>query len=399
MGNGENMSRFGLLITNPNHHWQMTGPIARELKLLGHDPVLISYSGLRRLRDKDEEYAELDLEVRKSPDLTRLGLASSAGQESLGDGQAKKRRFVQTLAWNMWLRHSLLPQLRDITHLLVLNDQSFPLNFIVPHCLKRGKWVGLLQEGIRFPTPHEEGVSAYGRSGVKRFFTWGRSSQEYFQARIPGANGEIVVAGNPRYDEVLHVDQSSEVHELQNRLELRKPLIGFASNPIDDLGFCTTEEKYELVRKFFADSLPVLKETGGEMLVKLHPRESSAAFEAIIQQVGGAEHISLFREQSVFLYLRAVERVVILASTVGLEALALERPVAVLPIGKHGHVHDYVSSGAALPIQLDHIGSQLKLWLSEDFGDSQRQYVADNIGSGRNSAAFIAKEMTSGHAG
>jgi hypothetical protein len=53
-----------------------------------------------------------------------------------------------------------------------------------------------------------------------------------------------------------------------------------------------------------------------------------------------------------FAVLAAARAAVVLASTVGLEALLFGVPLAVLSIPHHGHVFEYVERGAAVPLDL-----------------------------------------------
>jgi hypothetical protein len=227
------------------------------------------------------------------------------------------------------------------------NDAAFPYDLIVKMLNGAEIPFVLMQEGIRFPLPGSEEGDAYGLGGAVAIAAWGEGSAAYFRSR--GAAAERVVpTGNPRFDDLPRMDFTGEAEDLRKKLDLRDNTLLLMSNPIDDQGFCTTQEKYELVGRFIDDIRPLFDEPDFRLVIKLHPRESVVDFRSLvngrlskgqIQVLGGGPLNPLF------VLSRAA---IVLASTVGLEALMMDVPLGVLEIPGTGFVYDYVERGAAM---------------------------------------------------
>ncbi|WP_162006881.1 capsular polysaccharide export protein, LipB/KpsS family [Roseimaritima sediminicola] len=379
------MKKIGILITNPNHHWEMMSPVIDELKTEeNYEPILISLSGLRRLADDPARYEQKGIEYRLGPNLSKLGLRNSSGQQTLGGGGSLKRRIIQRLAWSVWLRRRLTRLLRDLDGVLLLNDQAFPSDLITQQLVSRRIWVGLLQEGIRFPLPNEANTASYGCNNIHALFTWGESSAKYFRNKLgPATPTRVYSVGNPRYFELLQQDWSENAAALRTRIACRGEVLGLASNPIDDQGFCTPDSKLALLQAFLSTAGPLMRSREGEVWIKLHPRESKKQLQHVIWSLNLQDCVRVVEPDSIFTFLTAVDRVVVLASTVGLEALAMNRPLAVLPIEGYGHVHDYVKEGAAFALGMDQdLRPQLESFLAASFGDAERKYVESNLETG-----------------
>lgn len=386
------MRKVGIVITNPNHHWEMVASVVHELSATKKvQPILISLCGFRRLPEPDgvPEY----IEVRYGPDMRKLGLKKESGQSELGGGGSKKRNIVHELLWWLWLRWQLMPLFKHIHGVLFLNDQSYPMNRVVPLLKKKRKWLGLLQEGIRFPLPNET-YFGYGSSQPDCLFVWGEASAEFFSGRIDNKLTGIIVSGNPRYWELLQQDWTTEAKSLKLLYKPSGKVIGFASNPIDDQGFCDTIEKERITKDFLIAAYKVLQPEGGQLWVKLHPRENAQFIQELIEQDGLGDVIQIHVGNSIFPFLEAVDRVVILASTVGLEAMAMDRPVAVLPIPGHGFVHDYVSSGAACVLNSKQLKASLVDWIATSAGAARmNDYVNHHLQMAMDPTSIIVNSI------
>jgi hypothetical protein len=135
---------------------------------------------------------------------------------------------------------------------------------------------------------------------------------------------------------------------LKQELQLGERNLLFLSNPIDDQGFCTPAEKLALIGRFFQEIAPLFADGDRHLIVKLHGRESVADFQALVNQLPYADRVKILNSTPLYPLFTLAEAAVILASTVGLETLLFNLPLAVLEIPGAGFVYDYVSSGAAL---------------------------------------------------
>jgi hypothetical protein len=155
----------------------------------------------------------------------------------------------------------------------------------------------------------------------------------------------------------------------------------YLSNTIDDQGFCTTEQKMQLFESFVRAAAPI---AGGPIVVKLHAREDADAFRAVAARTGATVHV--LKDESLFAVFAMGRAAVVLASTVGLEALAFGLPLAVLEIPGHGHVFEYVERGVAIPLRAD------------DIAGGVRELLARPLDTAKTSA-FLERHMAyRGHA-
>jgi hypothetical protein len=129
----------------------------------------------------------------------------------------------------------------------------------------------------------------------------------------------------------------------------------YMSNPVDDQRFCTTAEKLQLFERFVERAAPELVRRAAPLVVKLHPREDAAAFRKIAERMPIAVHVA--EGAPLFAWLAVARGAAVLASTVGLEALRFGVPLGVLPLPGHGHVFEYASRGAAVPLAMDALES------------------------------------------
>jgi hypothetical protein len=236
--------------------------------------------------------------------------------------------------------------LRRTQLVVVPNDAVFPYAPLAAALTRSRKPFVLMQEGIRFPLPNEHEVAVYGRAGAAAICCWGDAAAEHFRD-IGAAPASVVVTGNPRYDAIRRDDWLQQGAELRARLGLAEPPLLFLSNPIDDQGFCTNAEKMQLFEQFAAQ----VSARGVPLLVKLHPREDVAAFRRAAEAARTRAPIHVVDDAPLFAILAAGRAAVVLASTVGLEALLFDLPLGVLAIPRHGFAFRYVADHAAIGLE------------------------------------------------
>jgi hypothetical protein len=243
---------------------------------------------------------------------------------------------------------------RDKPALVVLpNDAAFPYRLIVGMLKTAAVPFVLMQEGIRFPLPGSEEGDAYGLGGAAAIAAWGEGSAAYFRSR--GVPPETVHAtGSPRFDIMPQMDFADEARELKQMLNLKDNTLLFMSNPIDDQGFCTTQEKLELAGRVLDGIMPLFDAPDFRLVIKLHPRESVSDFEAMaadrMAKNGriAQDRIAVMGSGPLYPLFILSKAAIVLASTVGLEALMMDVPLGVLEIPGAGFVYDYVERGAAV---------------------------------------------------
>lgn len=365
--------KLGFLFTNPKHHAEMMLPVAAELRRRGHQVVMVSLAELRGFTtprgapdgatdrapdrapggsggsiDAQEIRAAIPWQLRKSPQVGAEFGADGAGAKG-GLRKAAQRAVVAALLPRLaWL-------LRGVDAVLVPNDAAYPYRDLVDALQLARKPVALLQEGIRFPLPSEQravgGGAVYGGSGARAVCAWGEGSAEHFRSVAKGGT-RVVVTGNPRFDDIDVEAWRAKGRELMRELRFGDGPFLYMSNPVDDQRFCSTAEKMQLFERFVERAAPELVRRAAPLVVKLHPREDAAAFRKAAEKLPISVHVA--DGAPLFAWLAVARGAAVLASTVGLEALRFGVPLGVLPLPNgHGHVFEYASRGAAVPLQLD----------------------------------------------
>ncbi len=402
--------KLGFLLTNPKHHAEMMQPVAAELRRRGHLTKLVSLAELRGFSTPPGELiAAIPWQVRKSPQVGAEFGADGTGAKGGLRKLAQRAALAPLLPRLAWL-------LRGCDAVLVPNDAAYPYRDLVDALRAWRKPVALLQEGIRFPLPSERSAAkkaarddgeigagdaiVYGGSGLGAVCAWGEGSAEHFRKVARGATA-VQVTGNPRFDTVDVEAWRRQGQALMRELHFGDGPFLYMSNPVDDQRFCSTAEKLQLFERFVERAAPELVRRAAPLVVKLHPREDADAFRKIAARAPVAVHVA--DGAPLFAWLAVARGAVVLASTVGLEALRFGVPIGVLPLGEHGHVFEYAARGAAVPLQLE----ALEAGVAEIFdgAGARKQAAAElierHLGAPSSAAVRVADVMerlaTSGH--
>lgn len=335
------MSKIGIIITNPNHHLQLTLDVAQKLKESGQEVHYISFCELRRMYTPREEIEKSGFSLSIFPSLPST-LKTSTGAKSLGPDHSWKRKLVHNVFWLGKIRPFLKSSIKDVKKVILLNDVAFPGNRIVQFLHNRNIPFFLLQEGIRFPMPKKR-KQDYGAGGAKIIFAWGERSALHFQ-KIKQDETQILVCGSPRQNRFL------ESLKLDGKKQASSGVIGLFTNPIDDQGFCDPETKYSLVQSLVRKIAPQLEKNKFRLLIKCHPREDVNAY---LNKLSPFEKFIYKGDNDIISCLKMVDAGFIMASTVGLELLSAGKPIAQLEIPGYGFVFDYVEGSAAIPVHLN----------------------------------------------
>ncbi len=338
---------IAVVLSNPRHHAEILLPVVRELDRRGQRTRVVSLAEFRGFATPvwtDLGAAEV---VRAVPVRWRTNPALGADSAVVGPGTSA-RRLLQRSLWLGGLGPRLRWILRDARAVLVPNDAAFPYADFTRWLRGRRTPYLLVQEGIRFPLPGERGGDTYGRSGATTVCAWGEGSAEHFR-RIGVPPASIAITGNPRFDDLSPQCWQERGQALLRGYELTQAPVLYLSNPIDDQGFCSSADKLALFARFVREAAPALARAGAPLVVKLHPREDLAAFRAAA--AGLVAHLTFAGDAPLFALLAVARAAVVLASTVGLEALAFGLPLAALALPGHGFAFEYVERGAAIGLE------------------------------------------------
>ena len=328
----------------------MFGPVCRWLAdRQTCTPRVLSLCELRGFSTPTNEILSTGASCKKMIPM-RLSKTSFPRKAVRKHGNGRLGRLLRALVWYGIVRYT--PETKENgPNLVVLpNDTAYPYDILVHQLRARGIPFLLMQEGIRFELPSiAKNGRQYGQGGANAVATWGAGSAEYFE-RIGVAPPQIYLVGNPRLDDLKTRDWSDSAGSLAKRLGIASEVLLYVTNPIDQQGFCTTAEKYSCFLEFVHSADSFLTSSGYQLLVKIHTGESLEGYRAALKDTALKNHAIIVKDEPLYPLLHLARAVVTLASTTGLEALLMDRPLGVLPIPGHGYVYDFVENAGAVAL-------------------------------------------------
>lgn len=336
------MAEVAVFLSNPGHHTAMLAPVVRRLGERGVACRVLSLCELRGFASPVETFQEMGVPVdRLWPGWLRR---RSRSEGALGVGHGRRRALLRSLTWYGVLGPRVRSRLSAPRLAVLPNDAAFPYDRIASLLRRRGIPFVLVQEGIRFPIPIE-GDSGYGLGGAAALAAWGEGSAEHFRS-IGVEPSRIHVTGSPRFDGTPPAVRSERKSPIAGAVEIL-----LVTNPIDAQGFCSRGAKTRLVAGFVGLLREVLESGAARLTIRAHPGESREEYAQALT-VEDRGRVSFDAGGSLDDHLDRCDVAVVMASTVGLEALRRGVPLAVLPTPGYGHVFDYVERGAALRLEL-----------------------------------------------
>jgi hypothetical protein len=293
--------------------------------------------------------------IRQSATLDLRALAQNATLDL--------RAAAQNALWKIALGPRFRWLLRYSSVVVIPNDAVFPYVQLVSWLRERDVPYVLMQEGIRFPLPLEDStIGSYGRNGARKLCVWGEGSAEHFRAiGVPAAS--VCVTGNPRFDRLDVPAMRAEGARTLASLGVEQAPLLYLSNPIEIQGYGTVEFKLDIFGGFLREAAALLRRRRLPLVVKLHAYEDPAAFRAIAAHEGVP--VIVADAAPLFPLLATARAAVVLASTVGLEALVFGVPLGALEIPGHGFAFEYVERGAAVGLRRGYLQPDLESLLAD----------------------------------
>lgn len=330
--------KLAILITNPNHHLELSLGLAKLWKQRGGEVKYVSLCEMRRMPSPESVFKSESLNFVRFSELPG-NLKPSSGKKSLGKSDSRLRTLVQRAFWLIRLKPFIKEAFKGVDKVLLMNDAAFPGNYICKWLRHNNIPFYLMQEGIRFPLPAETEVK-YGGGGAEKVFSWGKRSAEHFR-NVVDRNTEVVVTGSPRFNNFLRQISSAPDPRGSERT------LGVFTNPIDDQGFCSKEEKLALFESFLTRCADYINRNEIVLGLKCHPREDLSGYNEIAQKyVAKVEELPGSISEAIL----KVHAGVIMASTVGLELLGAQRPIAQMEIPGFGYVFDYTDDESVVKV-------------------------------------------------
>lgn len=343
------MFRIDIVVSNDRHHWAMACPIAQSATNRGYSCRILSFCEFRGIVTPAESLGNGRIPVVK---LSRIRRPRAVKGKGVGGG-GKASSLVKDLAWYLALAANVRRAFSARPDLVILfNDAAYPYDRLC-RLLRESKIpFMLIQEGIRYDVSDsaQEGALNQGKGGATAIAAWGESSAEYF--RRQGASPETIhLTGNPRFDEIEERDLESKAHRIRKELELGSRTLLFLSNPVEFHGYCSIDQKLELVRDFIFGLEPLFEDEEFRLVFKLHSHEDPDDFRAAADASPHSSRIVIVSDYDLYPLLTLAEGAVIFSTTAGLEAVLFGVPLGVLELPGVGFLHDFVSEGAAVPLR------------------------------------------------
>ena len=158
---------------------------------------------------------------------------------------------------------------------------------------------------------------------------------------------KIFITGQPRFD-IIWQKQSNPNGQIIAELGVpeEKGIIVLATQPFVEPRIWTEQQREQLVQA----AVSAVKEFPDKQLViKLHPDESIEKYRKILTNIGEDKAI-ICRDVNLYELLNAGELLMTGDSTVGLEAMLLDKPVIVVNFTGRPCVMGYAESGAAIGV-------------------------------------------------
>jgi hypothetical protein len=192
---------------------------------------------------------------------------------------------------------------------------------------------------------------------------------------------------------MLKRDWQTKAEKIKKDFGLKEKNLLFISNPIDDLGFCTTKEKMGIVSDFIKGIAGLFDDPAFSLIIRLHQSEFSGYFKPAIRQFAFSDRIFISSSGPIFPLFILSKAAILLASTAGTEALLFGLPLGVIDIPGYGFVYDYVSSGTAVGLTsskpiIDQVKSLLEPGRVRN--ENIRLYLEDSFATLDNAAERIA---------
>lgn len=391
--------RYDLFISNERHHVEIMMAVIPHLLRDGAEVRIVSLCELRGILTPRERLVAAGCKVvRLFPFGIRQRSSSVIDAQLLGD--ARSRRLVRQIMWWGFLRYALrVAMLARPAAVALPNIEAFPCREIGSWLNTRGIPFVLIQEGIRFHMPGLPAEVSDYNVGARAIAVWGKSSRDYF-VRFGARPESIYCVGNPRIPVFPPVVSPHEAtSQLLARAGIIEPFLLVASNPVDNLGFCSRAEKNTSWREFFESAQSTIRKHRLRVVFKLHPSESVDDARNALQGLDFGSEVIVTRDGDLPFFFSKARAVIVWASSVGLEALLHGLPLGILPVPGHGYLFDYVEKQVGIPLRpgpgIDEQIQKLLDGLSADSDQRRFQYLVDNLvvegNAGHAIAALLAE--------
>ncbi|MFH1202758.1 MAG: UDP-N-acetylglucosamine 2-epimerase [Candidatus Omnitrophota bacterium] len=178
---------------------------------------------------------------------------------------------------------------------------------------------------------------------------WGQADFDRYIS-LGNPTNKLAITGSPKYDRIYSKSQESERKIIYKKLGLdpKKKFIILATQPITKFSSYRTEDENEVLLRSVIASIKKIP-NNIKLVVKLHPFEDYSIYERLIKKIG-SENFILVRDIDIFALIRASILLMTVNSTVGLEAMILDKPLITINLTKRKDALPFAERGAALGV-------------------------------------------------
>ena len=241
-----------------------------------------------------------------------------------------------------------------------------------------GKTVNVVSKSLGVPTLIvQHGIVAdhpiYGPICSDKYAVFGHAFKDALVKR--GVNpDDIVVTGQPRFD--VLVNTKYDKNWIYEKLGINKEngLIVFASTDLSDYERELTVHELCTAMQQFPDK---------QLVIKPHPSDDGAMFVELLRKFNSD---AIVVHEHLYELLSACDLLITTWSTVGLEAMILDKPIIVINLMNRPDMTSYVEKGAAIEVNISNtLSGFIKQMLHDDYTiqkikEGSNKYVSDYTG-------------------
>ncbi|MFH1133497.1 MAG: hypothetical protein V1735_03325 [Nanoarchaeota archaeon] len=191
---------------------------------------------------------------------------------------------------------------------------------------------------------------------------FGPSDKEFLVKSCHYDPSLLKVLGSARFDVLAMMPKLYRRDQIRKELGLTRKTVLIASQPYPDL-----EERFGYVR----ESCKLLAKMDVDVIIKVHHFDTSFSEYESITRDAGLKHCKVLQKEDTYKLLLASDLVILLTSTMTLEAMILGKPVlAVNLTGKHDLL-PYITEGMTINARTkDELASHLRAWRAGKVADA-----------------------------
>ncbi len=181
-----------------------------------------------------------------------------------------------------------------------------------------------------------------------RFAAWGKAAVDWY-ARAGNSVERFEITGNPNFDSLTNWRPSISKEALcaQLNLDANKGIILFATQQINKFSSFWTNDVFLVMADKLLEAIQQLPDK--QLIIKVDPYEDLAPYKDKISALSHNNAVAV-KNIDIYTLIFLSDLVITLDSTVGLEAIAFDKPLVIVNLTKRKDRVAYVEKGAAIGV-------------------------------------------------